>query len=95
MNNKTGARSRCALARGSAAWLERGNEIIAGINETIQRLRDLGRDAAQEGDIETGWFCDKQIKFLERKIAETEATISKHTSQHRAQGEVGQPNGRG
>ena len=62
---------------GSAEWRTKGEEIIAGMRETIQRLRELGRDAAAAADTETGWFCDKQIKDLETKIAETQATLAR------------------
>ena len=69
---------KSSLVRGSTKWRERGEGIIAGLRETIQRLRELGRDAAEAGDIETGWFCDKQMKDLERRAVETQNTLDKH-----------------
>lgn len=63
---------------GTSQWREHGIDLIANINEQIQRTRELGRDAANDGDPQTAWYADKMIVQLEKWKAETEATLAKH-----------------
>jgi DNA-binding ferritin-like protein len=59
----------------TAKWIEKGESLVARINELIQHCRALGENAARDGDRETAWFADKQIADLEKHKAKTQATI--------------------
>ena len=65
-------------APGTAEWRRHALELLATLEEQIQKHVELGTDAANEGDRQNAWYADKAIAKLKQWKAETEETLAKH-----------------